>query len=233
MAIIKTGPLAEAISGTIGGTTFAAGTKSSPTVRNRLRRSKNLSPQAAAQRTFWAAARSDWRSLTPDEQQAWKTAALTYPNTNRLGVKTLLSGYTLFLKLNTDGGRLFRGLIERQPFFAPPIMTMPQPLPVFDVSFSLADGYFFSFVDRPTTPLDLVVLYGFRSFRNTPTAAPGYLRTFATFTTFTVPPIDFQGFWDFRIGTPVVGESVWLGLRWAVIRGPLEEMQLIQSTVTA
>lgn len=233
MAIVKYGPIVANASGTVGGTTFTSGTKNGPTARNRLRRSQNTNQQADQARALWASARRLWRSLTPEQRKAWSFAALTYPHTNRLGVATRLSGHMLFMKLNTDGGPIFFSQFQTRPFTDPPILTKPEPLPIFDVSFSLADGYFFSFVDRLTTGLDIAVISGFRTFSTTPTAKPKYMRAFFTVTTFTVPPIPFKSFWDGRIGEPQVGEHVWLGARWSILRSPLEEIQLIQSVVTA
>lgn len=98
MALIKYGPLAQEISGTVGGCTFArvAGAK---VVRGWRAPCNKRTPWQMAQRQRLYEAATHWeRDLTVEQRLLWDEYAGTCDFTNPLGEIYNLSGYQMFVR---------------------------------------------------------------------------------------------------------------------------------------
>ena len=113
MAIFRTGALAAAISGTVGGVVFVAGAKSNVVRPRPLTRFKT-SPFLADSRARLHNYRNAWRTLSTLQQQAWRTAASSFNTTNALGASSPLAGFALFIKVNSEL-RAIPGAIVEDP----------------------------------------------------------------------------------------------------------------------
>lgn len=99
MALIKGSALVDAISGSVGGTTFAT-TKFGGIARSRPRMVRHTSPRALRASAAVQQVMQEWIDLAPLEQAAWNTAAASTPFTNRLGISRPMSGMHLALWTN-------------------------------------------------------------------------------------------------------------------------------------
>ena len=122
MAIITPGPLAAAVSGSIGGTTFSHN-RGGPYVRNR---SIPTDPNTQSQqnvRSILATQSASWADQTDAIRAAFGNWAVQNPVINALGRSILLSGQQAFVQLNSrlalNGDTLLT---------APPIINAPDGL---------------------------------------------------------------------------------------------------------
>lgn len=99
MAIIRPGAIIGAISGNLGGVCFIAG-KGAPVARQRIHKKNSQTPKQISHRAGTLFLSQSWRTLTPAQRIMWNTAATKFPVTNRLGITSFASGFSLFLKVN-------------------------------------------------------------------------------------------------------------------------------------
>lgn len=97
MAIFRHGPLASALSGTIHSLNFAIG-PSGAYIRRRAIRTDRQSAKQLEVRAAYSSAFAAWRALSENKRQGWRATAARVPHTNALGVKSPLSGATLYLQ---------------------------------------------------------------------------------------------------------------------------------------
>lgn len=99
MAIITPGPLAAAVSGSIGGTTFSRN-RGGAYVRNRA---IPVDPNTIFQinvRAILASQSQNWADLTNAQRTAWESWSLQNPVINALGNAIRLSGHQAFVQIN-------------------------------------------------------------------------------------------------------------------------------------
>ena len=101
MALIKLTAIVDNISGKLNGTVFARNkgghymrSKSNPT-------NPRTTPQSIV-RGVLGSISSKWRALTQGQRDAWDGAAPDFPYQNRMGDTKILSGFSLFMKLNQN-----------------------------------------------------------------------------------------------------------------------------------
>lgn len=122
MAIISPGPLAAAVSGSIGGTVFSRN-RGGSYVRNR---SIPTDPNTVRQqnvRAILASQSQAWSDLTDLQRDAFGNWALQNPVTNALGHQITLSGHQAFVQLNS---RL--DLDDQTVLTDPPVINAPMAL---------------------------------------------------------------------------------------------------------
>lgn len=124
MAILRFGPIADAVRGTIGGTTFSAN-KSGPYVKAWSTGSLAPTPLRVAQQARLSALPQEWRSLAQALRDAWDTwAALPAQElTNSLGEAYFIPGFNWFIKANIQTQIMGRVLQMAVPTIARP--TIP------------------------------------------------------------------------------------------------------------
>lgn len=98
MALIKYGPLAEEVSGTVGGVTFARirGAKACRGWRAPTNKSRSL--QLEVRRALALAAATWFNDLTQTQRNGWDTYAPTCSFTNPLGEAYTITGYNMFVR---------------------------------------------------------------------------------------------------------------------------------------
>ncbi len=122
MAIISPGPLAAAVSGSIGGTTFSHN-KGGAYVRNRsIPTNPDTLPQQNI-RAILSAQSQSWADRTDAERAAWEGWATQNPVTNALGNSINLSGHQAYIKLRSRLALALQTLID-----VPPIINAPTAL---------------------------------------------------------------------------------------------------------
>lgn len=169
MAIIRTGPIVNAISGALGPLVFVAGS-GSPVVRPRGIKIKTSSGNTLKARSRMANLRRHWQQLSTDDQNTWRTAASTMSSTNALGVTSPMTGFRLFMKTQL-ARRHQGGSIDDTPNVAG---TDIEPLDV-AATFSASGAYTITANSGPAG-LGLFYLYGWPFARDWDARATARLR---------------------------------------------------------
>ena len=97
MAIFRPSSIVGAISGNLGSVNFG-NARFGPFIRRRAYPSPDRGAPRCANRATYASASPAWRALTAAQRIAWRSAAVSFNHTNRLGVSSPLSGWQLYLK---------------------------------------------------------------------------------------------------------------------------------------
>ena len=100
MAKISPGPMAAAISGSMGGTVFSHN-KGGPYIRARAIPTNPGSTKQLNARARLSTYSQSWQTLTDAQRQAWTEWARQNPVINSLGHSVLLSGQQAYIQLNT------------------------------------------------------------------------------------------------------------------------------------
>lgn len=100
MAIFLPSAIIGAISGSLASLTFKQ-RKGSNVVSTRIRRRDNPSTSQNLTRARWTSVLRAWKTLTSNERQAWRSAAVDLPRMNRLGIPRTLSGFQFFTSHNS------------------------------------------------------------------------------------------------------------------------------------
>lgn len=231
MAILRPGPIAAAISGSIAGTTFAH-TKNGTIARGRLRRPRQRSQQHQTILNTYSALRTAWRALTANQQAAWRAAALTLPRANVLGISTLISGYNLFVRTNAEGKPLIDPAGTIPQFPDPPNFGLSSDTRVVNLVMSLSAQYT---VDLDPNNLALVFsleIAAARTFRPYRTAAPTHYRRIVH-----IDPAQsgaaFKSQFDDILGTPELGEFVFVRAQFHRTKNPPPAPTTLSAFVTA
>lgn len=205
MAIIRTGPIVGAISGAVGGVVFVAGGKSA-VVRPRPITVSKSSAALAVARNRMNDVRHAWKDLTPEQQTAWKTAALTQPTTNALGQTSPISAFNLFVRTAIQ---LLYG------FEAIPILPAPaglgESVQNVTVDFSAAGDYNV-LADALQAPIVATYLYyGWPFWTDKPTrSVPRLVFLLATVTIGVLTNLRPQ--WEARFGPLKQGQQFAIGI---------------------
>lgn len=203
MAIITPGPLAAAVSGSIGGVVFSRN-RGGAYVRNR---SVPVDPNTIAQqnvRSILATQSSSWADQTDAVRAAFQNWAVQNPVINALGHSILLSGQQAFVQLNARLAFLNEALLTE-----PPIINAPDGLAslVVDGDIGLGD------VDLSftVTPLPAnIKLWIQAAVVNS--AGIRYVRNLLRFVSGSPPaqisPFDIQSLVEAKFGTLIVGQTL-------------------------
>jgi len=213
MAIFRPAGFVGAISGNLGGVYFTRG-KAGPVIRQRNRRTRNTSPRATQIRAAFAFFRLHWRLLTPNQRTAWRIAAESVPFTNRLGLKSSLSGYHLFIKINTKGRVPAAGPIP-QPLTNPPTLVTAPPFTFTNFSVSSAGGATVTAAEPIPSAYEEVRFYGARTFSTAPRASWYSFRDSGS-QPLIAGDISIPR-WNQDIGIPDEGEQCWVQIYQAFL----------------
>lgn len=224
MAIFRPGPLATAISGTIGGVNFVHA-KAGPVIRQRIRRTKNLSLSSLTNRSAMHQVRALWRSLAENQRSAWRKAASDFPFTNRLGLTSNLTGFALFTKLN-----LFAHRNTTAPgiAFIRDVPKLNRAEPWIITAFSITSGGAKSVsLERVSPGLgEPAFAYGARTFSTAPRLS---WYDFRAIDRLILPGLTTLFDWDTVIGDPIQDEQCWIKI-WVGRQGRVPFGPLIAST---
>ena len=208
MAIFRPAPILGAISGNVGGVCFVM-SKSGPVIRKRIVRTKNTSRRHTELTIGLQRVRNAWRSLAEPQRAAWRQAALIFPNKNRLGSSTRLSGFQLFTKLNMIG-YFPPNFVPFAIIEDPPVLTRDPPFVIDDFSVTSGGLKTLNLSDPVPSFYDLLLVSGARTFS---TSQRKSWFSFRLIMLMTMPPTTLTiDFWDDFIGDPSPGEQCWVSL---------------------
>jgi hypothetical protein len=202
-AIFTLGPLAGAVSGSIGGTTFSHN-RGGSYMRRRAIPVVSTSPAALAAKNRLAAGSQAWQTLTDGQRLAWTEWSNENPSVNALGNQITLTGHQSFV--GNHSRQLNAGTAT---LTAPPIVVAPDPLISLTASFDIGIGDFdIVFTATPIGAAELLWLVV--SVHNSP--AINYVENIKRFvgvsTAAQASPFDSQALIEAKFGTLVVGQHV-------------------------
>lgn len=122
MAKFSPGPLAGAISGSIGGATFSHN-RYGAYIRRRAIPVTSTTEDAIAAKARLTSASQGWQGLSTAQRLSWSTWASVNPVTDTLGNQQVLTGHAAYIMLGTR--RLQSGTA---PSPIPPLAAAPAPL---------------------------------------------------------------------------------------------------------
>lgn len=135
MTKIKTSALISGMSGKMNGTVFASNA-GGLYMRNNTSKVKPKTSSNSIVKGNFSSVSQAWREITDEQKQSWRDASINFPQINVFGDTYFLSGYQLFVKMNTT--RSTSGL--------PINLTAPMPPsfpPIGDVEVQLSDLFQF------------------------------------------------------------------------------------------
>ena len=130
MAIFKLGAMFDAISGKIGGQSFA-NYPQYQSLKNITQTNKAGTPKQQIQRAFTAYLANSWRQLTTAQQQGWSATAVNYTYENRVGDTITRNGYQTFCFCNQNLNVISQTLLTTAPIYVP--VTVPK-INIIDIS---------------------------------------------------------------------------------------------------
>ncbi len=215
MAIYRTGVLAGAISGAVGGAVFVNAPGSKVVRRAPVTKRKRTSPLGLIMtrpQSALATARTGWAELTEINRDAWNAKASQISFPNRLGQYRPISGYHLYMKVNVQ-----RTIRLVTPMTTGPGVTRPQGIAELTVVASVASGLDVT-IDSPLDPTArLAIVYGAISWSSTP---PKFFRDYrylgtANFTK--AATLELIALWEPRYGDLRLGQHISLKLKpWII-----------------
>lgn len=231
MAKITPGPLAAAISGSIGGTVFSHN-RGGPYVRLR---SIPTNPSTEAQESVRAILSSQsqaWSDLDNEQRAAWTAWAGENPITDTLGSQVTLSGHMAFVQLNA---RI--DLTDDTTLVVPPVLNAPLALDSLALSADIGAGDFeVAFTATPLiTPVELWIEGAIVT-----SAGKAYVRNLFRFLQVSADgigsPFNIEVSFTAKFGVPQVGQTAHVRVRTynpetGLVSVPLTSSAVVVSTV--
>lgn len=203
MAIIRPGPLAQAISGSIGGITFTQ-TRGRSSVGAKPKKTNPRTIRQIAQRNKVSLTPLYWAATAPSRKLVWKNLALQTDLRGRLGTPYHVTGRNLF-------NRVFAGPLQQStPLYAadPQPFALPKPLSL-TCNFSSTGTYEVEPDPYLNDATVHVVFFGARPVSSNTYAAPQYWR-YLTYAPSTTQVHDITSAFQAAWGTLRVDEVVYV-----------------------
>jgi hypothetical protein len=205
MAIFKSGPTIGAISGNLGSVCFVHG-RGSKGLRKAKRNTVSRSNDITKARATFANSQRRWRTLSTEQQQAWRTYANNNPVKNRLGETSNLSGYQMYVKIQMNA-------FDELGFFSddPPLANDQSQQGELVITSSVSLGQRIQFPGYTNVEFTQVRIKAVSLWTDSvPKFAKGFRNT-ALFQFFSGPnPAtgNFTNSWNFNFLPPVLGQVV-------------------------
>lgn len=135
MTKIKYSALVSGMSGKMQGTVMSRNLGGAY-MRNNSSKVKPQTASNSVRKTLFSGTAQLWRNLTIEQQDSWRDAVINFPKTNWAGDVVYLSGYQLFMRLNST-----RATIGYSPLETPPT---PPTIPSFgETEINVSEDYQF------------------------------------------------------------------------------------------
>ena len=228
MAIFTPGPIASAISGSVGGTTFTHN-RGGAVMRARTIPVDPSTSDQLSRRAILSAQSQGWSARTDAERAAWANYATQNPVVNALGHSILMSGHQAYVQINA---RL--DLLDQATLNVPPIASAPLALDSFvqagDIGLGNVDATF------TATPLAAgVVLWIEAAVVNSAgiTFVKNLFRFVGSSPAAQASPFDNQTLIEAKFGTLIVGQRLFVKLSTFDVATGLKSVALEDSvTIT-
>lgn len=227
MAIARTSSIVGAISGALDSVVFA-NTSQGLQIKHRPLKNNQQTTDQLTERSRYQAIVACWKTLTAAEHLEWRILAEQVTQTNRLGVTSNMSPFSLFILQN-----------RVQAYLGIALIRTPYPLSAADACFVesivFTEGGTYSITLSFTDPYAHrnVWLFGFRPMRTSPTRGVRFWKFLgrAWFEGFN--PLNIAAWWNPKLGAPAAGEFLHLKFRLQTIGGIKNPSTTATTTVIA
>jgi hypothetical protein len=205
MAIFTPGPLAGAISGSVGGAVFSHN-RGGPYIRRRPIPVNGAAIPQSDTRAQFVKASQLWGSRTPANQAQWNTWAANNKIPNALGNLIQLSGHQAFVQVCT-----WRGIAGWDYPTAAPAAARPSPFLTYSMTADIGAGAVtFVFTDTPVGAARHVVIWS----AVCDSAGIKYVKNLWKLTTISplnqASPLDIQLDVEALWGSLTIGQTLWI-----------------------
>ena len=203
MALFTPGPTVAAISGSIGGTTFARN-RYGMYARNRSIPVVSTTPAALNAKARMATISQQFQSLTNPQKLAWQAWCTTNPGLNRLGQQIVLSANAAYVSLNTRLHYLGIASIVDPPLEPAPValLTLLQTCDLGATTFDLA------YTATPLAADDMLWITSCVTDSSGINWVQNLLRLIGVTAAAQASPFDHQTLLETRFGTLQEGQTV-------------------------
>lgn len=203
MAKFTPGPLAGAISGSVGGSTFSHN-RYGPYIRRRAIPVTSTTEEALAAKARFTSQSQAFSALTAAQKLGWEEYALHNPVTDALGMTQPLTANVAFISLNT---RLL--LIGEAPITVPPILTNPAPLLTLSQTADIGIGTFeLAYTATPLGATGALYIWAVVVSSSGVKWVENALRFVGISAKAQASPFDHEALVTARFGVPQVGQTV-------------------------
>lgn len=208
MAIFTPGPMAGAISGSIGGTTFSHN-KGGPYIRRRGIPTTTPTQAQLDTRSRLIQVSRSFQSLNAENKLAWFTYAVNTPITNRLGNQIMMSAHQAYVAINSL--RLKCG----DPVLTVPVQgPAPDPLATMTMTTDLGAGDFN--IAYTVTPLAASIKLYVTGWLEDSAGVKYVKNKYAWFLlspAAQASPLDLQAAFIAKFGSVGIGQTIWIQAR--------------------
>lgn len=227
MAIARTSSIIGALSGNLGGVVFA-NTRQGFLVKHRPVKINRRTTAQLVERSRHQRITTCWKTLTTAEYLEWRILAEQVNRTNRLGITSKMSPFTLFIAQNRVEAYLGISLI-RTPY----ALTAAEPCFVEAIVFTAGGSYNITLSFADPYAHRNVYLYGFRPMRTSPTRGVRSWKFLGRAFFEGMTPLSITAWWDPKLGPLSADEFVHVKLRVQTIGGIRNPPTTVTTTVLA
>lgn len=208
MAIFTPGPMAGAVSGSIGGTTFSHN-KGGPYIRRRGIPTTTPTQAQLDTRSRLIQVSQGFQLLTPDNKLAWKTYAANTPITNALGNLILLSAHQAYVAINSLRVKCGDAVLA-----VPAQGPAPLPLATMTLTTDLGAGTFqVAFTVTPLPASTKLYVRGWLEDSSAVSYVKNKLAFFVLSAAALASPLDLQAAFIAKFGAVAIGQTIWIEAR--------------------
>lgn len=224
MAIYRPGSIVGAVSGDVGGVSFANPSGSS-VLRKKRRRTAAPSPTKARNQAYFQLYVKEWQAMSDAQRTTWRAFAANITRPNRLGVQRSISGFQEFMRVNLS---IFPDTFN--PILEPPIGVNPQQWEFFPIISDIIDGIILPTILALPAGSSTIQFYGSILWRNT---IPKFNRdwTYIGESAGILGVYNVTTLWEAVMPLPVVGQVIALravpvGIPDLVARAPVDQFTI-------
>jgi len=202
MAIFSSSGVVGSVSGNAGGVNFVNG-KGSKVIRKARRAGSINDNKIIKQQSVFATFARHWRTLSVDEQNAWRTYAFNSPRTNRLGLARQLSGFQEYM----SSGIYRKGVLGFFNDLPPTELTDPKTA-FYKFTSTVLTGISISMGSGPISGDISISLFGFLSYSTSLVASFNRHKYIGDFTIAQGAVLDITSEWEDVFPLPVLNQVI-------------------------
>lgn len=230
MAKILPGPMAGAISGSMGGTVFSHN-KGGPYIRRRAIPVTSTTSDALAAKARMTHASQDWAALSVADRTAWENWAQSRTVIDRLGQQIHLTGHQTYVGIHARLDQSGDTVID-----VPPVTAPPEPLETLVLSADIGLGTFdIVFTGTPLAAGVKLWVEAALTDSDSIKFVENMLRVIVISAAAQASPLDIETETAAKFGTLTVGQQLYVRVRTfdsasGLISAPLRDDAAIVST---
>jgi len=193
-------------------------------------KSTPTNPQTMAQtlaRALFAVISAGWSSLTATQREAWNTAVPDWTKTDIFGDMKKPSGKSLYQRLNN----------QAQSVGFSPVLNVPSRAalpnnPITEVLINTTT-FIMTLTGASTSATDMVVVWGAAPVSAGTSNVKSKMRQVYSELGNAYDETEAYSRYEAKFGEPVVGQHIFVGVKYVLASGQASPLQIIKATITA